>query len=350
MKKQNKKSDEESQLHKKAEELLEKGYFKTRPPTSESDQLKLIHELEVHQIELELQNEELIIANENANIAHERYTELYDFAPSGYISLSRSGNISNLNFAAAAMLGEERSLLINRSFSSFVSVNTLPTLNLFLENIYKTKVKQSCEIIVALVGNSPKHVSLEGVISQDYKFCNLTLIDITEKKLAEFKLQEEKAKTEFSEAKFRGIFNKVADAIFSYNPNNMEIIDANQATSEIYGYVHDELIGLSCLVFSTEVEKSKSVAKEAIEKGSSYANLRHHKKKDGSDIYVQIQVHKIRVNGEEIIFAVCKDITENIKAELALSRSETKFRALFEQSGGYCMILDPNTKDEVPIT
>lgn len=315
MKKQNEKSDEESQLHKRAEELLKKGHFKTRLPTSESDKLKLIHELEVHQIELELQNEELMIANENARLAYERYTDLYDFAPSGYISLSKQGNITNLNFAAAAILGEERSFLMKQLFSSFVSVHTRSKLYLFLEKIYETKVKQSCEIIIALLGNPPKHVNIEGIISQNYKFYNLTLIDITERKLTELKLQEEKAKTEFSEAKFRGIFNKVADAIYSYNPNNMEIIEANEATSAIYGYTHEELIGLSCLAFSGEVEKSKIVAKEVVQKGTSYVNLRHHKKKDGTDIYVQIQVHKIRVKGEEIIFAVCKDITEILKAE-----------------------------------
>ena len=51
--------------------------------------LKLIHELEVHQIELEMQNEELVIAKEKAEIAEEKYTELYDFAPSGYLSLTK---------------------------------------------------------------------------------------------------------------------------------------------------------------------------------------------------------------------------------------------------------------------
>lgn len=303
----------------------------------------------MHQIELQMQNEELIIAKEKAELNEDKYTELYDFAPSGYISLSKTGKIIKLNFAAAKLLGKERRYLINSSFSFFVSAHIRSDFNLFQEKIFESKVKQSCGSLLDLKDKLPRYVNIEGVISQDYECCNLTLIDITNRKLAEFKLQEEIAKTAFSEAKFRGIYNKVADAIFSYNPNNMEIIEANYATSEIYGYSHDELIGMSCLAFSAEVEKSKTIAKEVLEKGLSYANLRHHKKKDGTDIFMQIQVRKILVKGEEIIFAVCKDITEKLKAEKALSRSETKFRALFEQSGGYCLILDPNTEDGIPI-
>ncbi len=60
-----------------------------------ADAQKLIHELEVHQIELELQNEELRKTRLEAENNLERYTELYDFAPVGYITLSREGMIQS---------------------------------------------------------------------------------------------------------------------------------------------------------------------------------------------------------------------------------------------------------------
>ena len=62
-------------LRQKAEDSLKKKPSKSGSQLSEGDALKLIQELQVHQIELELQNEELLLA---------KYTELYDFAPSGY--------------------------------------------------------------------------------------------------------------------------------------------------------------------------------------------------------------------------------------------------------------------------
>ena len=71
----------------------------------ESDFKKLLHELQVHQIELEMQNEELIKANETAETALRKYTMLYDFAPMGYFTLEEDGTICDLNFTAAEMLG-----------------------------------------------------------------------------------------------------------------------------------------------------------------------------------------------------------------------------------------------------
>lgn len=162
-------------------------------------------------------------------------------------------------------------------------------------------------------------------------------------------LRAEKARTEESEIKFKGLFDKVTDSIFSYNPDNYEILQANNATVNLYGYQISELIGMSCLIFSAEVENSKLVGETIKQKGFAKVNVRHHKKKDGTDIFVELTGYKFTVNGKDVMFSVVKDITNKLKVEQALSRSEIKFRALFEQSGGYCMILNPNTKDGVPI-
>ncbi|PKL15200.1 MAG: hypothetical protein CVV49_21785, partial [Spirochaetae bacterium HGW-Spirochaetae-5] len=77
-----------AKLRKKAEDLLKKKN-KTGTELSETDILRLIHELEVHQIELELQNEELIAAKEQAEAATDKYIELYDFAPVCYFTINR---------------------------------------------------------------------------------------------------------------------------------------------------------------------------------------------------------------------------------------------------------------------
>jgi hypothetical protein len=84
-------------LRQKAEELLKKKSSKTASPFSEVESLRLIHELEVHQIELELQNEELRRAWAEAEAANDKYIRLYDFAPSGYFTLSGKGEIIELN-------------------------------------------------------------------------------------------------------------------------------------------------------------------------------------------------------------------------------------------------------------
>jgi PAS domain S-box-containing protein len=81
----------------------------------------LEHELQVHQAELESQNEELRRALTDLEHARDRYLDLYDFAPSGYITLTSSGTIAELNLKAAALLREERARLTTQRFDSFVT-------------------------------------------------------------------------------------------------------------------------------------------------------------------------------------------------------------------------------------
>ncbi len=110
-------------LRKKAEERL-KTKKKGDKPVVEVDVKKLLHELQVHQIQLEMQNEELQEAYEIAETALKKYTILYDFAPLGYFTLEKDGSISELNFTGAEMLGEKRLSLVNSNFKLFISDNS----------------------------------------------------------------------------------------------------------------------------------------------------------------------------------------------------------------------------------
>lgn len=81
----------------------------------------LLHELLVHKIELEMQNEELRFAHQELLEARDRYLDLYEYAPVGYISLSTEDLINDINQTATAMLGVERDNLLNQRFSLFVA-------------------------------------------------------------------------------------------------------------------------------------------------------------------------------------------------------------------------------------
>jgi PAS domain S-box-containing protein len=81
----------------------------------------LLHELLVHKVELEIQNEELRRAHNAMEEARDRYMDLYEFAPVGYITINRDGLIGEINLTGSALLGVERTKLINRRFSAFVA-------------------------------------------------------------------------------------------------------------------------------------------------------------------------------------------------------------------------------------
>ena len=81
---------------------------------------KLVEDLHVHQIELEIQNEELRRVQSELEASRDMYSDLYDFAPVGYATVSEKGLILQANLACADMLGVERSSLIGKPFSRFV--------------------------------------------------------------------------------------------------------------------------------------------------------------------------------------------------------------------------------------
>ena len=183
----NKKSKSEA-LRRKAEDSLEKNISNNYTTHLEGDYLKLIHELQVHQVELELQNEELIQATERAETVSDKYSELYDFAPIGYFTLSREGYINELNLMGASMLNKERSELVNRMFAVFISNDTKPVFKLFREKIISSFVLETCEVILATDGSLPIHVNLTGIVSKDGEQCLVTAADITRQNQAEANL------------------------------------------------------------------------------------------------------------------------------------------------------------------
>jgi PAS domain S-box-containing protein len=176
-------------LRQKAEELLKKKLSKSASEYSESESIKLIHELEVHQIELEMQNEELMRARFDAQDAAEKYTELYDFAPSGYFTLSQDGKIIELNLSGAKMLGKERSFLKNSRFGFFVSNDTKPIFNLFLGKAFNSNAKESCEVVLSADGNLPMYAHLTGIVPENGEQCLMTVHDISANKQIEEELK-----------------------------------------------------------------------------------------------------------------------------------------------------------------
>ncbi len=172
-------------LRKNALAKLEERSLATASKPSEAETLKLIYELEVHQVELELQNEELIRVKNTAQEAADKYIELYDFAPIGYFTLSRDGVIDNLNFSGSKMLDKPRNKLKNSNFSFFVSNNSKPGFSLFLERTFLSRRKESCEVILLPDGHLPINVFLTAIQTENGEKCLLAAMDITELKQAE---------------------------------------------------------------------------------------------------------------------------------------------------------------------
>jgi PAS domain S-box-containing protein len=182
-------------LRMKAEERLVNKHPRSGKVISETDMLRIIHELEVHQIELEMQNEELLSAKEAAEQAEQKYFELYDLSPAGYFTLHRDGSILELNPAGAKILGKERKSLIGSTFAFFVSQDTRIAFTEFLEKVFSSKPVETCEIKLEKK-SALKYARLVGRANSKSDQCLIAAIDITDLKLAEKELIKAKEQAE----------------------------------------------------------------------------------------------------------------------------------------------------------
>lgn len=187
MKIQDNDNTESKELRQKAEAELK--VRKLTKKIVEVDNLKLIHELQVHQIELEMQNEELVKAREQAESAMEKYTDLFDFAPTGYLSLSKEGIIVNLNFAAAKMLGKDRIYLKNTNLRYYIHPDSLELYNHSLNEAFLIKTKKSCELFLLSNNEKSIFVHIVSFVPESGNECLLTMIDISERKRLEDELE-----------------------------------------------------------------------------------------------------------------------------------------------------------------
>lgn len=188
MKTEEKDKSELTDLRLRAEDELKKRTFSES--IFEIDNLKLIHELEVHQIELEMQNEELIIARNLAESAMEKYTDLYDFAPSGYLTISEEGEITDLNFSASNLLDKDRKQLKNTRFGIYIHPESMKLYNQTLEKVFEFKTKKSCELFLQSKKISRICVHIDAIVSENTNLCLLTMIDISERKQMEQEILE----------------------------------------------------------------------------------------------------------------------------------------------------------------
>ena len=167
-------------LRLKAEEQLNRKNKKIDEDLATVDAKKLLHELQVHQIELEMQNEELRKAYETAETALKKYTMLYDLAPMGYFTLENNGTISELNFTGGDILGDKRFSLVNSNFKLFVSEESRSVFNEFFRKVFSGHGKESCKVKLGYDNKPLCHVYMEGVVTDDDQKCFLSVIDISD--------------------------------------------------------------------------------------------------------------------------------------------------------------------------
>jgi len=236
MKKQNISATRSTVLRQQAEKRLKKKAITTSPLLSEAEALKLIHELQVYQVELEMQNTELERAKTQiTQDAARKYTELYDFAPAGYFTLSREGKIKKINISGAAMLGKDRSRLRDKLFSSYVSDDTKPVFSQFLSQVFSHEAKESCEVTFQIKNKEPLFVQLSGIVSANYDECLVTVTDITGRIHAEELLKQNEAALTHQNELFSHLLKNLPIGVFMVEAPSGKPLLANERALALLG-------------------------------------------------------------------------------------------------------------------
>lgn len=156
-------------LRKTAEKRFKEENIARGWPKTEEDILRLVYELEVHQLELKLQNEQLEWAKEELDAKAERYFELYEFAPVGYIIFTYEGVITSINLAGANLLGSERSRLIGRHVQRLLASEYESDFNQLLKKAIASEDKQICDLALPKVAGPQSFVRIEVKASKQKK-------------------------------------------------------------------------------------------------------------------------------------------------------------------------------------
>ena len=284
----------------------------------------LIHELRVHQIELRIQNEELRRAQEELQETTNRYYDLYDLAPIGYMTLDKNAVIHECNLAAASILGKEKGEIMNKPLPLFLIHGDRAMISGYLESVLRTHDQKALELRVRSEKENQKYLLMECAIGQgprgmgDVYFC--TIRDISERKKSREALMQ-------SEKVLRDLYENSPNVHLSVGVDG-RIQKCNQRAGELLGYAPEELAGKSILDMYTDTPRGREKATGILERLRAGDTVRDKelemKKADGSSVWVSLSANPIRDEGGRIVESrsVVVDITERKQAEEELRRIE----------------------------
>jgi PAS domain S-box-containing protein len=152
----------------------------------------LLHELQVHQIELEMQNDELRRAQLELDASRARYFDLYDLAPVGYCSVSEQGLILQANLAAATLLGATRAALVKQPINRFIFTEDQDTWYRHRHALMQTGQAQTLELRMLRHDGSQVWVEVAATTTPDAgpPVIRVVLFDVSDRKTMEVAMRE----------------------------------------------------------------------------------------------------------------------------------------------------------------
>lgn len=284
---------------------------------------ELIHELQVHQIELEIQNEELKRYQSRLQTSQNRYFEMYNFAPIGYFTLDENELIKDVNIEGANLLGIDKNKLINSAFIRFIDYKSRNRFFEYVKNFRENKEHLKSEMEL-LRDEKPFTVIMEINSRPNdeggFESLLITVIDINELKEAEEDLKN-------SEERFRTVADFTYDWEYWVGPDG-KLIYMSPSCERITGYTRDEFIEdpslLEKIVHPDDIEMVEKHFYEVSKSEDSDIRTYRIITKRGEEKWIghgcqPVYTDKGKYLGRRVSN---RDITNRIKTEVELRESE----------------------------
>ncbi len=290
-----------------------------------------LHELQAHQIDLEIQNTELEEAKQRLESLLEKYTDLYDFTPVSYFSLDEKGVILEANLTGAALLGIDRSKLIQAGFSRFVTPASQPDFQDLLKRAFAGNGEEGCDFAITKQDGAnfwARFRATAAISDRNGKpWCRMSVADLTSFRQSEAALRESQTHVRLAnEATGVGIWEwNVLTGTILWDAQMFRNYGIEPTPSGIIQYTD-----WSSAVLPDELPETERILHDTLARRvQSRSEFRIHRRDDGEIRDIE-SVQTVRTNeqGEvEWLIGTNLDITERKRAETKERESEERFRA-----------------------
>lgn len=314
----NKSQSDAAALRRRTNDHLKTLAPKDLSPMTELEIQRLVHELE-------MQNVELRNSRDEVEAVLEDFTDLYDFAPVSYITINQGGSISAANLTAASFLGIERSRLIGRPFGQFVADESRLNFSDFLGAVIAGQGKKSCELVLLNKAKLTRRVQIDASYCGEKIQCRLALIDISERKRVEEELRESEERQRF--------FIEYAPAALAMFDPSMRYLAVSRRWLNDYGLENRDLIGLSHYeVFPEIPERWKEIHRRGLAGEVIREEADRFERADGSVQWLRWEIRPWYNNCGAIagIVIFTEDVSDRKMFEEQLRNSENLYRAIGE--------------------
>lgn len=362
-------------LRRRAESSLRRPAKKSLSGQKSHGGEALVHELRTHQIELELQCQTLRVAQAELEVSRNRYRELYESVPIGYITIDLRGRILDLNPAGMDLLGERRGAASSHNFNVFLEEADLNRFTLFCRRAVTASEPSIGEFKMKRLDGEQLFSWLQAVPVRIGKaqgrHLRIAFQDITKRKEAEELLRRhheeqvaarEAAETSltgaldresrtarellFSSLRLDSIVQSAMDAIITVD-KEQRILLFNQAAEAMFRIPAGQAIGQPIARFIPQ--RYHQAHREHVQNfgRSGVTNRKMGKlgtvtglRADGTEFPVEASISQITAETNTFYTVILRDITERKRADEALQQSEWRLRKTLDTMLEGCQIVD----------